>query len=561
MPQVVALPSADEIARAWSAVDQAIAVTAQCTIASLLQDEGDTRAERLIIEAAGLVVDLSRQRLPLAALPALAELVEAARLAQWRDAMLAGEPVNLSEQRAALHTALRAAPELPPDGSPDALPGSPPATTHPYPPADVRVEVAQTLARMQKVSDAVRSGRWRGASGRPISDVVHVGIGGSQLGPQLACEALAVYAHRRLGIQFLGNVDPQAWQRVRADLNPETTLFIIASKSWRTPETARNAEAVRQWLIEGGIDEGSLNSHLLGVTSNRDAARQFGIADEHLFSCPDWVGGRYSLWGAIGLPLMIAVGPDHFDALLGGARAMDVHFQTAAPLANAPMMLALVSAWNARLLPRATEVVIPYSDRLRRLPAHLQQLQMESNGKSTLANGKVASPYAAMPAIWGEPGTESQHSFFQALHQGPIEHAIDFILVERDAAGSDPWHRDRALLANAVAQAGALAIGHAEGALERHHPGNRPVTLIHLPTLEPATLGALIALYEHKTASLGWLWGINPFDQWGVELGKKLAEAYEAMLDPDRPAPDSGADAKDAASRRTILRLRRHAGA
>jgi glucose-6-phosphate isomerase len=518
-------PDPVEVDRAWAAVEDAISQASGSTIAALLHEEGRARSERLILEAAGLTVDLSRQRLPVKALPVLEHLAAVTQIAAWRDAMFAGQAINLSERRAVLHTALRS-------GNRPSVPLEP----------VIHREVQDTLARMRAVSVSLRSGQWRGATGRPISDVVHVGIGGSQLGPQLACEALAAHAHRRIRLHFLGNVDPQAWQRVSEDLNPATTLFIVASKSWRTPETARNAEAVRHWLIQGGIAETSLARHLIGVTSNRDAARRFGIADEHLFTCPDWVGGRYSLWSAIGLPLMISIGPDRFDALLEGARAMDEHFRTAAPLANLPMMLALVSAWNARLLPRGTEVVIPYSDRLRRLPAHLQQLQMESNGKTALADGSAPSRHAAMPAIWGEPGTESQHSFFQALHQGPIEHAIEFVLIERDHEREDPWHRHRALLANAIAQASALSVGHTDPSLERCHAGNRPVTLIHLPTLEPASLGALIALYEHKTASLGWLWGINPFDQWGVELGKKLAERFEALLDPAATSPGEASE-------------------
>jgi glucose-6-phosphate isomerase len=554
---IMSPPLSAELDRAWAAVDLEISQAAPRTIQSLLRDEGDARFERLVIDAAGLHIDLTRQRLPLTAAPALADLLEVTGVERWRDAMFAGEAVNLSERRAALHTALRAGgADLPPSASLVPSADLAPSTAHPHSATLVDTEVSATLARMRDVAEAVRSGRWRGASGRPISDVVHVGIGGSQLGPQLACEALAGFAHRRLKIHFLGNIDPEAWRRVSIELNPATTLFIIASKSWRTPETARNAQAVRHWLVEGGIAESLLHLHLLGVSSNREAARAFGIADEHLFTCPDWVGGRYSLWGAIGLPLMISIGADRFDALLEGARAMDEHFRNAPPLANAPIMLALVSAWNARLLPGATEVVIPYSDCLRRLPAHLQQLQMESNGKSVLADGSAAARYAAMPVIWGEPGTESQHSFFQALHQGPIEHALEFILVDRASGAPDPWQRDRALLANALAQAHAFAMGHTNPSIERCHPGNRPVTLIHLPQLDPATFGALVALYEHKTVSLAWLWGINPFDQWGVERGKKLAEGYEVLLDPAQPWPAAQPPGLDAASGQSLARLR-----
>jgi glucose-6-phosphate isomerase len=533
----------DAIETAWRQFDQAIEAARGLSIDALLQASPEERLRRLLIDAAGLRLDLSRQRVPLAALEAMERLAQACAIPRWRDAMFAGDFVNASEGRPALHGALRA----------DA--GGISAASEPR----IGREVAQTLDAMTRVAEAVRSGQWRGATGRPISDVVNVGIGGSQLGPQLACEALADSAHRRLRIHFLGNVDPAAWRRIAEGLNPATTLFVIASKSWRTPETARNAEAIRHWLLAGGIAEESLSQHLLGVSSNHEAARRFGIADEHLFSCPEWVGGRYSLWGAIGLPVMISIGASAFRQMLAGAQQMDRHFLTAPVLSNAPMMLALASAWNARLLPRGSEAVIAYSDRLRRFAAHLQQLQMESNGKSVLADGSGPASRAAMPVIWGEPGTESQHSFFQALHQGPSDHAIDVILIDRESEAPDAWARDRALLANALAQSRALAIGHQVADRSRCHPGNRPVTLIHLERLNPASFGALVALYEHKTACLGWLWGLNPFDQWGVELGKRMAEQFEAALSAADAPPSGGssphAEGLDPASQASLTRL------
>ncbi len=533
-----ALPplTSDALEVAWRDFGEAAEKARPSTIEALMDEAGPQRQQLLVLHAAGVRVDLSRQRLPLTALPTLQALGLACQLPAWRDAMFSGQTVNRSEARAALHTRLRAEPR---GGRSD------------HESLQER-EIVETLESMTRIADAVRSGVWRGVSGRPISDVVHVGIGGSQLGPELACQALAEQAHRRVRLHFLANIDPAAWRRVAAELNPVTTLFVIASKSWRTPETARNANVIRQWLIQGGVEPDMLARHLIAISSNRDAARGFGIPNEQVLTCPDWVGGRYSLWGAIGLPVMISIGPTAFREMLAGARQMDQHFSSAPVLTNAPMMLALISAWNTRLLPRGSEAVIAYSDRLRRLAAHLQQLQMESNGKATLADGSGPATRAAMPVIWGEPGTESQHSFFQALHQGPIDHAIEFILIDRDAEARDEQARDLALLANALAQSRALAIGHRTDDPLKAHPGNRPVTLIHLDRLTPERFGALIALYEHKTACLGWLWGLNPFDQWGVELGKRMAEQFEkALADPEFIPPGC-----DSASEATLAYLR-----
>ena len=509
------IPTTDpnRLSQAWASLESTASTARGIPVGQLLARQD--RIARLTLEAGGLRLDFSRQRLPLDALDVLTELATAAALPGWRDAMLRGEEVNSSERRPALHTALR---------DPDAIVAQPRD-------ASVQATVRETLARMKSISVAVQSGHWRGASGRPISDVLHVGIGGSQLGPEFACEALHRFGHPRLRMHFLGNIDPDRWFRIRSDLNPLTTLVIIASKSWRTPETARNGEAVRQWLLDGGVAKGDLGRHLIAVSSNLDAARTLGVLSENILPCPDWVGGRYSLWGAVGLPLMIQIGPDAFDAMLHGARQMDLHFAQAALDRNAPVWLALLSAWNAALLGSGTEAVIPYSDALRRFPAHLQQLQMESNGKSVSARGAPLLR-ATMPVVWGEPGTDSQHSFFQALHQGVAVHPIDLIVVG-GSADADRWQRGRALNANALAQAQALSLGHEDADPQRRHPGGRPVTLIHLPTLDPAALGALVALYEHKTACLGWLWGLNPFDQWGVELGKRLALGLEQAMTPE----------------------------
>lgn len=483
------------------------------SILALFDAEAD-RLARLSFDVAGLHIDLSRQRLPSAACDALGEVVEASGLAERRAAMFAGESVNATEGRAAFHVALRA-----PAGTPRRLGADGP---------EVAAEVDGTLARMRDFARRVREGEWAGAHGRPITDVVNVGIGGSQLGPLLACDALAAYRHPRLRTHFLANIDPDAWTRIKGSLAPDTTLVVIASKSWRTVETARNAQAVRDWLIDGGVDEPDLSKHLVGVTANPDGARRFGLADEGIFPFSDWVGGRYSLWSAIGLPVMLSIGPQGFDAMLAGAHAMDVHFADEPWQRNAPLMMALLTLWNADALGSQTEAVIPYAQALARLPAYLQQLQMESNGKSVDIDGEpILTPPA--PVIWGEPGTDAQHSFFQQLHQGPQPQPVDFVLVQ--PGPNDPQDRGLGLAANALAQAEALLRGAPDADdPHRRHEGNRPSSTILLEALDPACLGALLALYEHKTAALGWLMRINSFDQWGVELGKQVATRHEALL-------------------------------
>lgn len=489
----------------------------ETAILSLFDAEAD-RLERLSFDVAGLRIDLSRQRLPLAALDAWGDLVGASGLVGRRAAMFAGEAINFTEERAAFHVALRA-----PAGTPRPLGDGGP---------DVGREVDDTLRRMRDFSRRVREGEWVGAHARPITDVVHVGIGGSQLGPLLACDALAAYRHARLRVHFLANIDPDAWTRLKAGLAPDTTLVVIASKSWRTVETARNARAVRDWLVDGGIEEPDLARHLVGVTANPPGARAFGLVDEAIFPFSDWVGGRYSLWSAIGLPVMLAIGPEGFDAMLAGAHALDCHFAEMPWERNAPVMMALLSLWNADALGSQTEAVIPYAQALARLPAYLQQLQMESNGKTVDIDGApIITPPA--PVIWGEPGTDAQHSFFQQLHQGPQPQPVDFVLVQ--PAPNDPQDRGLGLAANALAQAEALLRG-APDAVDPHrrYEGNRPSSTILLEALDPACFGALLALYEHKTAALGWLMRINSFDQWGVELGKRIATRHEALLaDPD----------------------------
>lgn len=388
-------PSPEPLEHAWAEIEALAASQSASDLTALLATEPQ-RFAQLRFKAAGLVIDASRQRLALGMLRALHNLADAARIADWRDAMIAGRSVNTGEDRPALHTALR---------DPDCM-------LHRSIDPSIARTVRDTLARMTQITRAVQSGRWRGATGRVISDIVHVGIGGSQLGPELACDALAAFAHPRLHCRFLGNVDPHAQHRALDGLNPLTTLVVIASKSWRTVETARNAQAIRQWLIEGGVGRSDLGKHLIAVSSNLEAATELGVLPSHILPCPDWVGGRFSLWGAVGLPVMLMVGPEHFNALLRGAHALDRHFCEAPPPDNAPLMMALLSVWNAILIGSGTEAVIPYSDALRRFAAHLQQLQMESCGKSVTRQGhKLAR--ASMPVVWANLALKASIHFFR----------------------------------------------------------------------------------------------------------------------------------------------------
>ncbi|MBN9429062.1 MAG: glucose-6-phosphate isomerase [Burkholderiales bacterium] len=571
----------DAYQRARQQVADAAARAAERPINQLLRDEPRRLAD-LSVEAAGLWLDLSRNALPLAGLDALLALAEAADVTAQRDAMYRGDKVNFTEGRAVQHVMMRepgvsgsgraesGASGLG-DAATDAADSS--DTTDTAAPDADRAQARQTLQRMQAFADAVRAGRWRGASGRPISDILHIGIGGSHLGPQLACEALAAYAHPRLRCHFLSNVDPQVFARLAVDLNPATTLVIVASKSWRTVETARNAQAVRRWFAQAGIEGERLQRHWAGVTANAAGAREFGLADEAIYPFPDGVGGRFSLWSAIGLPVMLMIGPAHFRRLLDGAHAMDRHFAEAPPARNAPLLLALVSLWNTLALAAGTEAVVPYSDALRRLPAYLQQLQMESNGKRVDRDGRLITTPTA-PVIWGEPGTDAQHSFFQALHQGPMAHPVDFIVVVPD--GDDPERRSVGLLANALAQSEALLLGRTgdDGsaaaqprngsardplAVHRSCPGNRPSNIILMQRLDPFSFGALLALYEHKMAALGWLWRIDSFDQWGVELGKLMATELEPQIEAEAalPAPTQSAPLRELLQRLRQARAQR----
>ena len=498
-------------------------------IRELLTSERD-RSQRFTIEAAGLYLDFTRSICSAADLDALLGFAQGAQVAKRRDAMLNGEPINQTENRPALHTALR----------------MPSTASLPVAGIDVVAPVHQVLDRIARFSERVRSGQWRGADGNTITDVVNIGIGGSQLGPELACDALREFGQPGLRLHFLASLDPMAWHRIASGLNPSKTLVIVASKSWKTLETIQNAYAVRDWMLQQGIARASLHRHFVAVSTHVAAATEFGIAAENVFPFWDWVGGRYSVWSAIGLPVMLQVGAAAFGQMLAGAHAMDQHFAQAPLARNAPVLQALIAWWQSMVLGNRSEAVVPYSDGLRRLPAFLQQLTMESNGKSTARDGKPVL-CATAPVLWGEPGTDSQHSFFQFLHQGTDPVPVEFVLP---LPQRDPAHeRDIALVANCLAQSDALLDGRSLGdtlaslrtqglddarakQLAPHmvYPGNRPTSLVLLQKLDPTSLGALLALYEHRTAVQGFLWDINSFDQWGVEVGKLRATSIQPLL-------------------------------
>lgn len=475
------------------------------------------RGQTLAVEAAGLYLDYAKQRLTAETVELLAALAGACGLPAAVEALFAGEPVNRSEHRAAWHTALRA------------------GDTAPEP-------VRRVLAEMAAFVDAVRGGEWRGFDDSPITDVVNLGIGGSDLGTRLVCTALAP-PDTRPRPHFAANADPADLDDLLAGLAPETTLFVVTSKSFTTAETLANARAARAWLAAAGAGGEALTRHFVAVTANPAAAESFGAARRFQFW--DWVGGRYSLWSAAGLPIALALGMDAFGELLAGARAMDGHFRQAPAARNLPVLLGLIGVWNRNFLGLSGQVTVPYAQRLALLPAWQQQLEMESNGKSVTPDGEAVSA-ATVPQTWGGVGTNAQHAFFQMLHQGVDPPPVDFILpLPADSADE----RERRRVANCLAQSEALmrgtdddelrralaADGLSGSALEaavaqRRCPGNRPSNTLLLPRLDACSLGALLAAYEHKTYVQGVIWGIDSFDQWGVELGKTLAARIEAEL-------------------------------
>jgi len=416
-------------------------------------------------------------------------------------------------------------------------------------------QVIATRQRMRRFCDAVRNGEHRGFSGLPIRHVVNLGIGGSDLGPRMVVEALSARVHPSLSVDFVSNLDGSDLARVLERLDPRATLFIVASKSFTTVETLKNAEAARLWLLDAAGDarDAAVAAQFVGVTANPQAAIHFGIVSEQLFAFDDWVGGRFSLWSAIGLPIALAVGMDGFEELLAGARAMDAHFREAPLAENLPVLMALIGVWNINFLGAGNLSISPYSQSLHFLPNYLQQLEMESNGKQVDRQGRTVSCKTA-PIIWGDAGTNTQHAYFQLLHQGGRLIPSDFVALA-EADYPLPGHHER-LLANCLAQSAALAFGRQlPDDPQRSCPGNQPSTTIVLPRLDPHYLGMLVALYEHKTFVQGVVWGINSFDQWGVELGKQLASRFLPLV-----AEGSCEDGVDASTRGLADYCRQHMG-
>jgi glucose-6-phosphate isomerase len=486
------------------------------------------RFERLSSEAAGLFLDYSKNRLDGRTLALLASLARERGVERLRDAMFAGEKINLTENRAVLHTALRA-----PQDQQITVDGQ-----------DITADVHAVLARIRTFSDAVRNGQWLGHTGKQITDIVNVGIGGSDLGPKMVCLALRQFAHPRLTMHFVSNVDGHDMDAALSRVNPETTLFIIASKTFTTAETMMNANTARTWFLRHASEQ-ALAKHFVAVSTNVEAIKTFGIDPDNMFPFWDWVGGRYSVWSAIGLSVALCVGFGYFADFLAGAHAMDEHFRSAPIEQNLPMILALVGFWNREFLDCGSVSIAPYHQDLNRFPAYLQQLDMESNGKRVTRAGDTITDYATGPVIWGDVGTNGQHAYFQLLHQGTDVTPMDFIATLRPAHEFQNHHA--ALLANCFAQSEAFMKGKTADEVRQDlagqdpaeierlvphktFPGNRPSNTILMEYLTPATLGALIALYEHKTFVQGALWDVNSFDQWGVELGKVLAKKIEAEL-------------------------------
>ena len=499
---------------AWRALTAHHAKIRDVHLRKLFADDPD-RAERFSVEGAGLFLDYSKNRITDETISLLLQLAEAREVTQRRDAMFAGEIINTTERRAVLHVALRA-----PRGTRITLDGS-----------DIVPDVHKVLDAMSVFTTRLRNGGFTGHTGKRIRNIVNIGIGGSYLGPEMAYRALRPYSDRSMRFRFVANVDGADFNEATLDLNAEETLFIISSKTFTTLETMTNAATARTWLVQKLGSEAAVGKHFAAVSTNIGGATKFGIDPANIFGFWDWVGGRYSMDSAIGLSTMIAVGPDNFSEMLAGFHEMDEHFRSAPPARNLPMLLGLLSVWYNNFFGAQTLGIMPYAAHLARFPAYLQQLQMESNGKHVDLDGRAVD-YQTGPIIWGEPGTDGQHSFYQLLHQGTKLIPCDMIGFCQKLSPYAEQHD--MLMANLFAQAEALAFGKTEAELQEENSpefqtpfrvmeGNRPTNMILADKLDPRTLGSLVALYEHSVFTQGAIWAIDSFDQWGVELGKALA--------------------------------------
>ncbi len=520
---------------AWAELSAAAPI-ARARATSDLFAADSARFAHCSVQAAGLLFDYSRQRVTPQLLAVCAQLADQLRLRERIAAMFRGDAINITEGRSVLHTALRRTGT----GAPLVVGGQ-----------DIDALVRAERVRMLGFAEAVRSGAIYSSSDQPFTLVINIGIGGSDLGPAMAVEALRHYAGAGPRVAFVSNVDGCQLADLLAGADPARTLFIICSKTFTTLETRSNALAARAWL-QARLGEAAVPAHFAAVSVNAQAMDEFGVHRDYRFAMWDWVGGRYSIWSSIGVSVAIAIGRANFESFLHGAAEMDQHFQDAPWLQNLPVLAAMLGVWNSNFLELPTLAVLPYDQRLARFSAYLQQLEMESNGKSVRLDGS-AVPVPTCPVIWGEPGNNAQHSFFQLLHQGSPRAALDFLLPVNSSCDSQP-QQDLAI-ANCLAQAEAFAFGQSADVVEadlrrqgmapariaellphKVHQGNRPSTLIMFPRLDPATLGRLIALYEHKVLVQSVVWGINAFDQWGVELGKKLCDTIAPLVQQPRSA-------------------------
>ena len=495
------------------------------------------RFNKYSLKFTDILFDFSKHRINDETLPLLMQLAREANIENWRDRMFAGEKINITENRAVLHTALRnrSNTSVFVDGK------------------DVMPDVNAVLAQMRLFSDKVRNGTWLGYTGKRITDIVNIGIGGSDLGPVMLCDALKPYASPSLNVHFVSNIDGAHLMRALEKCNPETTLFIVASKTFTTQETMTNAMSARTWFLSAAEDNAHVAKHFVALSTNSKAVQEFGIDTANMFAFWDWVGGRYSLWSAIGLSIALYVGMDNFEALLTGAHEMDNHFKTAPLEQNMPVIMALIGIWYNNFFHVDTNAILPYDQGMARFPAYLQQADMESNGKFICRDGKRIQ-YKTGPVIWGEAGTNGQHAFYQLIHQGTQIVPCDFLMPVHShyAIGKHGYAHHKILLANFLAQTQALMLGKTKDqaraelekqglsgeALENLLPhkvfeGNRPSTSIMFDKVTPNTLGKLIALYEHKIFVQGMIWDINSFDQWGVEYGKQIAQGILPLLTND----------------------------